>query len=1036
MQFSFAQEKTVTGTITDGKLPLPGANVVIKGTKGGVSTDIDGKFSIKAKSGDVLVVSFTSYDTKTITIGAANNYSLSLKENSKLLDDVLITGALGIKKKKDAVTATSQTIGNSELKLASNPNVVSSLVGKVSGLTISNTSNGVGGNSSIRIRSMLSVGGNTEALVVIDDVISTADVLASLPPDAVSNVTVLKGAQGAALYGSQGKNGVIIVATKKGTANEKLIVSVTSSLDVESISFLPKMQNKFGQGWFGTFDKIENGGWGELLDGSIRDVGLTKPDGTQLTTPYSFIKDNAKGYYKQGQIFQNNINVNVGGADAYVNLNIGSVKRDFMVPGDNSIRNTFIFNGFKKYNKFSLGGTFTFINSNTHQSNTASTLQSLLQAASNVPIELFNDGTPYGYTVYYKNPFWARDNNRLNQKNNFVNAGINTNYNLNKNVNFSYRGSVQLRNNNQISYSTEQDNLAEVAANNADVSQASSFYQSNFTSTYYYGDLMANFNYDINDKLALKFNVGQNMQYNYTNRLSQGGKNLDVPGWYNIQNVKNPDLPNTLRNVEFDDRNIAYFANADLSYKDYLFFNATYRVEANSKLGNTYYKYPSAGVSFVPTKTLEFLKNKSTLNYLKVYANATSVGSADPLNTYALTDVSGLAAGYPYSGIGNSYNNFTSLTNPKIKPEQYTTIEAGANFGFFNNKLTFDASVYQTTTSNLITSSSLSPTSGLTSLVDNVGELKAKGVELDLGFNPIKNKNFSWTGRFSFTSYDTKVTKVSDLSNQVVVYDISNDTNINASIVALEGESFPYIIGTDVTRDTNGNVIVNGTTGAVSENPTYKKLGKVTPDYILGLTNTLNYKGIGLSFALDYRTGNHFISESKYELTWSGKDVSTIDWDRATGTILPGSVIANTAAPGTYIPNTTVITGGNYTSSSDNRTQSYYTTLASTGANNLIDGTALKIREISLSYSLPNSLIQSTGLSGLKISVNARNPFILFAKDNRYYSDPEASSQYNGSTENSSRRATGNTSANGIGFSQIEQYPSSRTYGFSINATF
>jgi TonB-linked SusC/RagA family outer membrane protein len=997
---------------------------------------MDGKYSIKAKPGDVLVISFTGYDDKSVTVGSANSYNVAVREKAEILGEVLVQGAVGIKKKKDAVTATSQTIGNSELKLASNPSVVSSLVGKVSGLTINSTSNGVGGGNSIRVRSMLSVGGNTEALVVIDDVISSADVLAALPPDAVTNVTVLKGAQGAALYGSQGKSGVIIVSTKKGTTNEKLTVSITSSIDAESISFLPKMQDKYGQGWFGTFDKVENGGWGELFDGSIRDVGLVLPDGTQLTTPYSFIKDNAKGYYKQGQIFQNNVNVNVGGADAYANLNIGSVKRDFMVPGDNSIRNTVIFNGFKRVNKLALGGTFTFINSNTHQSNTASTLQSLLQAASNVPIDLFDNGTPYGYTVYYKNPFWARDNNRLNQKNNFINAGINAGYDLSKNISLSYRGSVQLRNNNQISYSTEQDNLDEVAAANADVSQASSFYQSNFTSTFYYGDIMANFNYELNKNLSLKFNVGQNMQYNYSNRISQGGKNLDVPGWYNIQNVKNPDLPNTLRNVEFDDRNVAYFANADLAYKDYLFFNATLRVESNSKLPGVYYKYPSAGVSFVPTKAFESLKQKSTFNYLKIFANATRVGSVDPINTYALADVSGLAAGYPYPVIGNSYNDFTTRTNPNIEPEIYTTIEAGANFGFFNNKLTFDASFYQTTTKNLITSSSLSTSTGLTNLVDNVGELKAKGVELDLGFSPIKNKNFSWTGRASFTSYDTKVTKVSDLSDQVVIYDISEDTNINASIVALQGESFPYIVGTDLLRDDNGNVIVNSTTGAVSEDATFKKLGKVTPDYILGLTNTFNYKGIGLSFAMDYRTGNHFISESKYELTWSGKDVSTVDWDRATGTILPGSVIANPASPGTYLPNTTVLTGGNYTDPGNNKTQVYYTTLASTGANNLIDGTALKVREISLSYSLPATLITKTGLSGLKFSLNARNPFIIFAKDNRYYSDPEASSQYNGATENSSRRATGNTSANGIGFSQIEQYPSSRTYGFSINATF
>jgi hypothetical protein len=596
-----------------------------------------------------------------------------------------------------------------------------------------------------------------------------------------------------------------------------------------------------------------------------------------------------------------------------------------------------------------------------------------------------------------------------------------------------------LKNNNQISYSTEQDNLEEAASESADLSQTSSFYQTNLTSTFYYGDVMANFNYKLTEDLGLKFNIGENMQYLFTNRMSQGGKNLGVPGWYNIQNVNNPDTPSLLRNVSFDDRTAATFVNTDLAYKDYLFLNASFRYEGNSKFSpnNRWFPYPAVGLSFVPTKAFDDLKDKKTLNYLKVYANYTKVGSGDPISTYAVNDMSGLAAGYPFPSTGSSYNNFSTLTNPNIRPETYTTLEGGLNFGFLNNRLTLDAALYQTTTKNLITSASLSNSSGLTTLIDNLGELKAKGVELDLGFTPVKTKNFQWTGRASFTKYDTKVVKASntDLTKQINVYDISGDTNIDASIVALEGESFPYIIGTDVLRDSEGHVIVNPTDGSVTLDPTYKKLGKVTPDYILGFTNSFNYKGIGLSFTLDYRTGNYFISQSKYELTWSGKDVSTIDFDRYTGTILPNSVIPG-STPGTYIPNTSVVTGGNYTSSSDNRTQNYYSALSTTGANNLIDGTALKVRELSLSYSLPSKTFKNTGISGMKFSLNARNPFIVFAKDNRYYSDPEASSQSNANAENASRRASGNTSANGIGFSQIEQYPSSKTYGFSLNVTF
>ena len=1043
-QLTFAQDKSVSGTVTDQSgLPLPGVNVLVKGSQNGTQTDFDGKFKVADAQGKTLVFSFTGM--KTMEAKASNGMRVKMADDAIQLEGVVV-GAVGIKKKSAAVTSSYSTVSNKELKSASNPDVVRSLIGKVSGITINGTSNGVNGSNSIRVRSMLSVSGNTEALVVIDNVISSADVLASLPADAVENVTVLKGAQGAALYGSQGKQGVVLVQTKKGTQDEKLSVTFNSSVDFEDISFVPERQTRYGQGWYNINDPQENGGWGPEFDGSIVQVGLPLPDGSIIEAPYSSRgSDNIKDFYQTGTIYQNNVNLNMGSTDAFLNLNLGNLRRNFILEGDNLNRNTVVLNAGKKINKLNLGANITFTNQRTKQANVnAATsrndytlLTNLLQAASNIPIGQFKDRGVYGWNGYYQNPYYAKDNNRLNETNNFFNIGVSPSYTFNKNISLSYNGSLQLRNVNQISYANE---VVSPDYSDGDFSSASSFYQSNLGSTYYYGDLMLNLNYDLTEKVGMKLNIGQNMQYNNTNRFSQGGSNLDIPGWYNIQNVLNPAIPSTLRNREVTSNSISYFVNSDFNYSDYLFLNATARYEGSSvaQKGNQFYLYPSVGASFIPTKAFESLRGNSTLSNLKIYANYNKVGSLDPVNAYEILDLAVLATNYPFPS-GASFNNSTRPTNPNIKPEMYTTIEGGVNFGFFKDRLTLDIAGFKTSTKDLITDVVPSTASGLLNLKSNSGELEGKGLEIDLGFMPYNGENFKWNGRVSYSTYDTKVIDAGE-STKITLYDGGN-SQIAGNVSAVEGLSFPYITGTDWIRDSNGNVIVDSQ-GRPSPTSTFQNLAKATPDYIIGLSNNFEYKGIGLSFVLDYRTGHSFLSQTKYNLTWNGHLVESGEFDRNVGFIYPGSVIDNPATPGVvdYIPNTNVLTGGAYSlTGASNKTISYYGAASNLGSHNLIDATALKVREIAVSYSLPKKLLNKTGLESLKIGLNARNPFIILADGNRGYADPEASNQNNSSTSTAAQQAAGtltNTSRNGVGYIGDAQYPSTRTFGFTINTTF
>ncbi|MFI0427402.1 MAG: SusC/RagA family TonB-linked outer membrane protein [Flavobacterium sp.] len=1019
MQFSFAQEKTVTGVVTDELGPAVGASVVVKGTTNATTTDFDGKYSIKAKSGDVLEISFLEAK-QLVTVGAASNYDVKL---SQVMKEVVITTVLGQSKKADAMTSAFTKVSAAEMATAANPNAVRSLAGKVAGLQINNSSNGVNGNSTINLRTSVSFSKSNEALVVIDGVPSSASVFAAMAPNMIESVNVLKGPQGAALYGSQGVNGVLVVTTKKGSKGSKVSINFNSAIDFESISFVPEKQMRYGQGWDGVWDPYENGGWGELYDGSIRQVGLIQPDGTYIQSAYSPIKDNLKQFYKDGTILQNGINVRIGGENSYASFAADNQMRDFMVKGDEYKRSNFIFRAGTSGEKWSLDGIFNYRVSKTNQSDTGTTLLELQQAAANIPIGRFDNGSGLGgWTVYYNNPFWRRDNNRFSNEVDYFNTSLTAAYKLTKNIELKYNGGVQSTNSEQVSTRNE---LVE-DPNSPDplvgsLGQTSAFYKSVSNNRYYYGDFMASFNYDLTDNVSLKALVGHNMQKTDFYRISQGGENLEIPGWYHINNVLNPDTPSNLRNSTATNHQTAEFFSADLGYKDYLFLNLTGRYEHTSLLlkNNRDFFYPSAGLSYIVSKHKDLSSAK--INYLKVYGNFTQVGSVDAVNTYEVLSFGQLTGGFPFALTGNSFNDPYSQVDPKIKPEYYTTFEAGFTVGAFDDRLTLDAAAFMTKTTDAISNISTAPSSGLLNFKTNIGEVETKGVEFTLGFVPVKTENFKWNGNFVFSTYSNEVTKLAPGQDRVTLYDTPS---FDGSIVAALGESFPYLYGSDWLRDDQGRVIINAA-GSPTVNPTQVKLGKVNPDYTMGLTNTFAYKNIALAFTVDYREGGKLFSESKYNMTWSGHAVDTGNYDRDLGFIYPNSVLED----GT--PNTTV-----YTAAGQVASRVYGGNLASLGSYGVIDGSFIKVREIALSYSLPSKYTDKLGISSMKFSVNARNPFVYLSKENKGYADPESNNIFDVSNSNGARTAAINNNPVATGFSQVSQYPTSKTFGFSLNVGF
>jgi TonB-linked SusC/RagA family outer membrane protein len=1028
VQFSFAQEKTVTGVVSDASGTLPGANVVVQGTKTSTQTDANGKYSIKAKVGDMLVFTFVGMADATAKVGAANVYDVKLKEG-KMLVDVVITG-MNIKRKADAITSSYTLVKADELNRASAPNAVQALIGKVSGLQINTTNSSVGAENRVVLRNARSITGNNQALVVIDGAISSLGTLQQIPPETILSVNVMKGAQSAAIYGSDGVNGVIVVTTKKG-GNDKFSVTFKSSADVSEIAYTPIRQMRYGQGWDGMHSNIENGSWGPEYDGSLQPVGMAQANGTFIMAPYVGNQNNIKDFFKTGFITQNGINISAGSLDkGYVNFALNRLENDFIVKGDNLKRNSFLFKAGKKVGKFSVEGNVTYITTNIKQAET-NLYGSLLQAATNIPISAFeNSGNDHRWTVYEDNPYWLRDNQRQILSNNNLAIITTLGYEFNKHLNVSYLANLRTVTNDDLRYRNQfvdtNGVLAATYGFNLPNTDAALLATTDFTRVFY-GDLLFNFDYLLTKDISFKATLGNNIQDSYFKSNEVGGINFAIPGVYNISNVLNPYTQSalvfdndagsrTLANRYSQLRKVGVFATADFGYKDYLFLNLTARNDWSSRFAknNNSYFYPSAGISFIPTKAFDAIKDNRILNYMKIGASITRVGNDSAVGIYGINQTAVTGIGYPFGN--NSYVQQTRPTFSDIKPEFVTTKEAFVNFGFLKDRVTLDLSYYISDTKDLITRRDVSYASDYINILDNVGSLQNKGYEIDLGFTPVKSEDargFRWDNKLNFAQSKTTITA---LKNGLTSVSLRNPSSL-AGIYADLGEEFPLIKGSTYLRDDMGRIIVDGS-GNPSIDAKQHILGKTTPDYIIGFTPSISYRGVKLSATMDYRTGHQFFASTKSDLSRNGSTIETAE--NRGGFIMPNSSYDynNDGVYSANETNTTVVTGAGGTPNYINFVDKYYR-LA--GENFVLDATAFKLREASLSYTFEPSVIKSTGLTALSIGINARNPLTLFAKQNRNYGDPEAAE----------------TSGNAAGYDVFNaRYPAQSSYGFSLNLTF
>lgn len=972
--------------------------------------------------------------------------------------EVVVTGALGIKRKPDAVTNAQQVVGSKELTQASSPNTVQALTGKVSGLQINQTDNSINGSNRIVIRGTKSISGDNQALVVIDNVISNSTVLAQIPPEVIESVNVIKGSQGAALYGQQGVNGVIIVTTKKGSRSEKIQFTLSSSIEMTQAFMFPKVQTRYGKGYPDsqvftagdvdyngtTYVPWENTSWGPAynapgIGGQMVQTGLPQADGSFVMERYAPVKNHFSKFFKNGLIMQNGLTVAAGGSDSYASLSINRLENNFVVEGDQLRQNSFLLKAGKKLDKLRIDGTVNYISRIINQSS-AGLYNDILQMPTMNDIRKYrNTGVDGFLSAYTVNPYYQIEHNRVDTNRDYLNGILALQYEFNKNINLSYTGNLSITNTRQDSHNDGfvASRVYENSGTILDGTTLQDYNQNaNFDSYYinrtistrnYYGDLMLNFNYDLTNDINMKLNIGSNMQDNYQTARAMGGTGLNYPGWYDIRNVGKPFLPgdatggnvdgNGFDNGTYRSRIVAGFANLDLSYKDYLFLNSTFRLEESSVLSTNFdgqrhnksYPYYSFGLSFIPTKAFEGLKG-NVLNYMKIAPSYTRVGSTSAVPVYATTNIGTAPSGYPFPNLPGFGIN-TSQTYRSVEPEFMSTLDLNVQLGFFNDRITLEGSVYQTDTDNLITNVGASRASGLSTLRSNFGKTRMKGLEIDLGVTPIKTKDFNWNFRTSFARSRTTVLELPEgieEINTALPY-----ASVGIGVFAVKGGDLQTLKATTFKRDDQGRIIV-GADGVPLQNTVLSNMGRITPDYTLQFNTSFRYKSFTLSGSMDFRKGGKFASLAKSTLTFSGLTEDT-DFDRENGYIVPNSVqIVN----GASVANTTPVNGeASYAAAAGYWTS---TSLQRLGEPMVLDATAFKIREIALSYDIPKSVLSGTFVNSFTIGIYARNPFFVYAKENKNYADPESSY----------------TNGNGAGIAITGQYPSQRSFGINLKTTF
>lgn len=1051
-----AQSITVTGKVKDDKgAAIEGATVAPKGSNNGAVTDAQGSFTIKVKEGTPLVVSAIGFTP--VTVAAKAELQINLKPGSKELTEVVIT-SFGIKREKKGLGYAVSTVGKEQLESRTEGDLARVLNGKAPGLNILNSSGLSGSGTNIVVRAVSTITGSSQPLFIVDGVPFNTNTNASsdftqgnqtssrfldIDPNNIASVSVLKGLSATTLYGEDGRNGVILITTKNGSSaltKRKTEITLTQSV-FGTDPYLPEYQTAYGGGFDQSQSVLFYSNWGAKITdppaqvahpydrAALTDPGGPFPEFKGALYDYKFYPS-VENFFNKGSV--SNTSVNVGGSNGTVSYNASYSYLDDkgFTPGNRFIRNTFGTGGTAKLtNNFILTATFNYAQTNVKSPPTATSFGS----GSGSGVAVFGDvmytpvtidlmGLPYqnpldGSTVYYR-----RNNGIQNPRWTVANAFTEDNVNrIFGNMQLKYIFTPKL----SLLYRVGYDNYAEeqlYAQNKGGVNifEQGIYRTSTGINTIWDHSAIGSFNTDLSEDWNLNIDAGANSKetiYEQTGMKSEQQLVFGILDHSNFishdsKNEGGYDLDYTTHTLS-----LGLFTQAQLSFKDYLYINLGARNSWTSTLepANRSIFYPSGSIAFIPTSAIQSLAGNSTVNYLKVRAGySTSAEFPGPYSTRASLSIGTRTTLDDQGTAINTLSIDNTLPNPDLKPALLGEFETGVEGTFFNKRVTMDLTLYKRTSKDQILYKSLDPASGYTSQAVNAGNVTNKGIELQLTYNIIKNKNWNW----SVTGlYNINKSEVSDIPEGLGSVLIAGYTNLGN--FAINGQPLGVIQSNYTMRyykkDDQGNIVSDPANGQLMvdalgdyvSSPDIGIIADPNPKYKMTGITSVSYKSVSLNAQVEFVKGGDMYANTPSVLVGRGVTRDT-EFDRDVFWVLPG-----VKADGT--PNDI------QTSTS----AAYFDNSAAGNTTNaelaVFDATTVRLRELSLSYQLPQSLLSKTPFGGITFSLTGQNLWFYTPNFPKYVNfDPEA---------------------NGLGVSNgrgLEFFsgPSARRYGATLRITF
>ena len=1017
----FAQERTITGTVTsseDGS-PLPGVAVVIRGTTIGVITNADGKFSLSlSEETAILDLSFMGMEASEVRVTAnRNNYDVIMTPELVGIDDVVVT-ALGISRQRKTLGYAVQDVGSEEMSEVKPVNIVNAISGKVAGVQITNATGAVGGASRIVIRGEGSFT-NSQPLWVVDgtpfinfesdkDAWSGADYgngALDIDPSNIESISVLKGANAAALYGARGANGVIVVTTKRGSKSKGLGVEVSSAMTVDVMPYLPYYQNKYGGGSRGSeyyWNKYneDNGtnltyqeyaqqfgynfvdGMNGVNDGTPSswgprlDAGLILDQFTGDNQPWVSHPNNVRDFYETGITTDNSVSISKAGDMGAVRAYYNDNRVKGTLPNTDYTKNTIGLNSdLQLHERLKFSSNLTYVINKSDNlpaqgyygdapNNPQSGVTFMPRQVDIVPLRenwntVMESGLPYNFgRGETPNPYLQAHNTNARERNRLYG-------NVSLDLKLADWLTLKGRAGTDYYYENRKSIVLALTYRATDGSGLNgTFEESNLMGMESNFDLLAIFDKQFGD-IRVDGTIGGNVMTARTDNKYINANDLVTPDLFTIGNAKGIQ---GVSQYESRKQTQSVFGSANVSYKDYLFLGITARNDWSSTLPEDEwsYFYPSFSLGFVFTDAFNIASD--VFSYGKIRGGWASVGrDTDPYRLQpTFSSLSGLWEG---NGI---YSLPGTLPNSLLKPESSKSTELGAELRFFNNKISLDVSYYNVLNQNQILNVNVSSASGYNAVTINAGEIQNQGVEVILNTTPVRTSSFSWDLDVNWAKNKNSV---NELYGDLETYQMSDLWG--ASIHSRPGQAFGTIIGNNYRRDDNGNKLVNDQGRILRDNN--QEIGNITPKWVGGMTNTFRYKNVSLRVHLDAKMGGDFVAGT---IRWGGSG-GALEYT-AEDNLREEGRIWDAVRESDGQPNTTVISG-----------QQWASDFSRTVANWAVDGSYVKLREVSLGYTLPQSKLGSVGnfINSIRIAAIGRNLAILYVSDENVYGiDPEVTS--------------------------------------------